>query len=44
MTTDTIKLMQILKLAQSLEKRLNIDFKEAYIQAKEIINNKNSKS
>lgn len=40
MTTDTIRLMQILKLAQRLEKQLNIDLKTAYIQAKEIIDNK----
>jgi hypothetical protein len=38
MITEIIKLEKILRLAQSLEKRLNIDFREAYIQAKEILN------
>jgi hypothetical protein len=34
------KELEVLRLAQRLQKQLNIDFKEAYIQAKEIINNK----
>jgi hypothetical protein len=38
------KALEVLRLAQRLQKQLNIDLKTAYIQAKEIINNKNSKS
>jgi hypothetical protein len=37
MTPEILKLQKILRLAQRLQKQLNIDFKEAYILAKERI-------
>lgn len=36
------KALEVLKLAQRLQKQLNIDLKTAYIQAKEIISQNQS--